>query len=59
MLDMQGSFDIMRAVNKKTSVPADTPQPTKEQTIVWLRAIATERDREAFGKLRMAMGVKT
>ena len=41
----------MQAVNKKPSVPADIPQPTKEQTIVWLRAIATERNPEAFAGL--------
>ena len=41
----------MTAVKKITSVPADTPQPAKEQTIVWLKAIASERNREAFAGL--------
>ncbi len=39
---------MMIAVNKIFSIPANSPQPTKQETIVWLKSVATERDREAF-----------
>ena len=45
---MPACFAMMCVVTKIISVTVDTPQPTKEETIVWLRAIATERNREAF-----------